>query len=430
MSRVPPDFSVLGYHHDPVSGDCDEIGAQATYLRTVSQRVRDAHEGLDQALRSDHISKQLDSILANVTAVSGKLQLVQSRYLGAAAALDAYREALIPIQREADALAANAADQHNYDSRQYDRSAGLSRQMTNTTDPTAYNNLKVEFDEVERQRATARANIDDAKEELRQLITARNSQAETAAVRVSTAADGSGLNDTLIDHITNAIDKIVQYVKDHSEIFKKIGDVLGWISLGLTVLSIFCPPLAIFAAILGGISGAFSLVGGLGKVLKDGDWGSFALTAASSVLSIFGAGKAIKAVGKIMTAGKLTLPKAIAAYGKAQGRLVNQLGHGTARMKAFFRQTVGHKTPLLKRAVAAVRTVTEFLGTRRVGHIISDGKLLTRVGMSQHGAEQTARVIDLTARKVVPIVGKSIVTSVIPSSPAHRTERTYMQVAA
>lgn len=428
MSRIAPDFTALGHHHDPVNGDVEEIAAQAAHLRMTAKRVGEAHEGLDHVLKSDHVSKQLDAILADVTSVSGKLQLVQARYLGAGAALDAYREALAPIQQRADQLAKEATAQHNYDANNYETSAGLSRQMGNAADPAAYDRLKADFDEIETKREQARGKVEDAKKLLRDLIEQRKTAAETAATSIDSAADGSGLNDTLIDHVTNAIAKIGKFLKDHAALFKTIGDILGWAGLALSIASIFFPPLAVVAAIVNGLSGAFSLVAGIGKLVKDGDWGSFALTAVSSVLSMLGAAKAVKAVGKIASLGKMSIPKAMATFGKAQGRLVNQLGHSASRMKAFFRQATGHATPMFKRGISAIKTVTEFAASRRTLQIIGDSKLLAKLGMSRLNAEQAARVIDIVA----PEVRKAAVKLVLPERPraAYTTERTYMQVAA
>lgn len=428
MSRIAPDFSALGYHHDPVNGDVAEIAAQAAHLRMTAQRVGEAHEGLDNVLKSDHVSKQLDAILADVTSVSGKLQLVQARYLGAGAALDAYREALAPIQQGADQLAKEATAQHSYDANNYETSAGLSRQMSSATDLAAYERLKADFDEVETKREKARGRVDDAKSALHKLIDQRKTAAETSASSIDNAADSSGLNDTLIDHVTDAIAKIGKFLKDHAALFKTIGDILGWAGLALSIASIFFPPLALVAAIVNGLSGAFSLAAGLGKLLKDGDWGSFALTAVTSVLSMLGAAKAVKAVGKIASLGKMSIPKAMATFGKARGRLVNQLGHSGSRMKAFFRQATGHATPLFKRGTSAIKSVTEFAASRRTLEIIGDSKLLTKLGMSRQSAEQTARVIDIVA----PQVGKAAVKLVLPERPSAAciTERTYMQVAA
>ena len=64
MSRVAPDFTALGYHHDPVDGDVASIESQVDYLRTTAARVRAAHDGLEGVLHGDHVSKQLDTILA------------------------------------------------------------------------------------------------------------------------------------------------------------------------------------------------------------------------------------------------------------------------------------------------------------------------------------------------------------------------------
>jgi hypothetical protein len=219
---------------------------------------------------------------------------------------------------------------------------------------------------------------------------------------------------------------------DHADLFSTIGDVLGWISLGLSVAAIFVPFLAPVALIVGGIGGAFSLVGGIGKLMKDGDWGSFALTAASSALSFLGAAKAIKGVAKIVKFGKLSLPKAMTAFGRGQGQLVNRLGHSTARLKAFLKQATGHTTPLLQRAWGGFRAATSFKAAVDAGHLVADARLLRKLSFSPQAADKAARVVDLTVTKVLPEALKRAAGLLRPEQPRpdYCTERTYMQVAA
>ncbi len=437
MSRIPADFTPLGYHSDPVNGDSTAIAAEVTHLRATATKVREAHDGLQRIIRGSNQSQRLDTIQSQVSAVAGKLELVVARYNGTAAALDAYRATLEPIQLKADQLARDAAGDHATDVNNFDDSVALHRQILSSTDPAQITSLQSEYDDVEARRRTARANVASAKAALRGLIDERKAAAEHTAHTITSALDASGLNDTLIDHFNKGLETARQFLIDQSETLSKIGEVIGWVGFAVSLLAIVFPPLAVVALVINGIGAAFKVVGALGKALKDGNWGAFVLTAGIAAISILGAAKGLKAVGKIATAGKgMSVWKAMDTFGRGKGLLTNVAGHSTAKVKALVKGVIGHTTPFGSRVSKAGQLAKD------VGPALKDavrkgaGEFFHKVGLSAPSASQAARAtvdLALKADKLVKLFGEA--ASIVVGPPTGRsqgscTQRTFVAVAA
>lgn len=432
MSRVAADFAPLGYHNDPVSGDVDAMGQQVMSLRSTAHSVRQAHEGLDALSKADQVSNQLDEIMTDVTAVAGKLSLVVARYEGAATALDAYRQALAPIQPKADELARQAGPQHKVDADNFDDSLALRARILVTFDSGEHDRLTAQYDELEKQRTAARAVVSSAKEQLNGLIRQRDAAADAAAKAIQGAMDSSGLTDTIIDKFKDLVEKAGNWLKDHSQLLSSIGDFLGWVSFALTLASIVFPVLAPIALAVGAIGAVFSIAGGLGQALKDGNWGAFALSTAFSVFTIIGAAKGLKAVGTIASKGKMPLVQAMRTYGKASARLTNVAGHQMAKTKALIRALKGHSTPLTKKLGKAISLAGQGKPLLKAVTAEAGAKALRRLGLSPKSATQATRAtLEAFLKQVGSHTSSGDSRSDSPRyDSVHRTERTYMQVAA
>lgn len=393
MSRIAPDYSPFGYRSDPMSGDVDAIAAQTAHLRTIAEQMFTAEKALHGVSGDGQVSERLDVIVSDVASVRGKLALVQSRYAGAAGALEQYRAALQPDQAAADAVVRQHSQDVQTEKTQNARAWDLFGKATaNLLNPVAFAPINEEYNSAKASLNATRNTVASAKSQLAGLIANRKQNQKQAAAAIRAAADQSGLNDTVLDYVQKIVDNAKQWLIKHSESLTFIGEVLGWVSVALALASIVFPVLAPVAAVLGGIAGLFTLVGGLGKALKDGDWGKFALTAGLSVLSVFGAAKALKGVAQISKLGGLSPLKAMAAYGRAPNQLTNVVGHDIAKVKGGWRAilrgdktlvqrskgliTVGKTVPrlLLKDAPAKIGAqVLEKLGLRA-----SDATILVR----------------------------------------------------
>jgi hypothetical protein len=81
----------------------------------------------------------------------------------------------------------------------------------------------------------------------------RDTAAQIAADLISAAVENDGLNDNLWDDFSG-------WVAENAEVLKAIKDVLGWITTGLSIASMFFPVLAPFALAAAGLTAALSLV--------------------------------------------------------------------------------------------------------------------------------------------------------------------------
>lgn len=419
MSRVPADFSVVGYGHDPVNGSVEEIASQALTMRNIARQLDDAHGALDSAFNADQKSERLDKLLADVRSVSGKLSLVVTRYHGAAHALDTYASKLAPLQRAADAAAREAVEEHRKDAAQHATSADLYRQIQTAPDPATATRLESDYRSVEARRNTARSNVEGAKKLISNLVAERKQAAEAASNEIKHAMEASGLNDTIIDKVKRFIANAGEWLKKHAEALTKIGEAIGNFSTVLSILALIPTPLSpLFkaAAVAVGVVGAtFTIAGALGKALKDGNWGAFAMTTGLSVLGIIAGSKALGKAANTTTFGQRA----------TQGKQLMEKG------LAALKNGTGHSTPLINRAQGLVQYAK---GT--VAMIVNRDKLsafrtLRGIGVSSKAtAMGIVEIGSSLAKKVATKSLSAVVHSFIARQPSHgggcfETQRTY-----
>lgn len=291
------DWSPLGCSEDPVPGDPEVVREYAARFRATATQAGDAAQLLRSFAGSGMVSYSVDALLAESTALAGRLTLVESRYVGASGALNSYSPALTNARnRSLDLL--HEAEQLK---RQEDYARSRSNEMYNHIScmPAGpeFDALVEDYRRNESARSIRRGDIQDAKNTLIQVCRDRDDAADDAADVISTAMNASQLNDTLVDHVQEFFHNLDKWVQEHADVLSAIGNVFSAVGIGLQVASLFFPPLLIVGRIFGGIGALFSVAGAFGTARKTGDWRSFWVEAAFAAVT-FGAGKALVGVGK------------------------------------------------------------------------------------------------------------------------------------
>jgi hypothetical protein len=88
------DWSPLGCSEDPVPGDPEVVREYAARFRATATQAGNAAQLLRSFAGSGMVSYSVDALLAESTALAGRLTLVESRYVGASGALNSYSPAL------------------------------------------------------------------------------------------------------------------------------------------------------------------------------------------------------------------------------------------------------------------------------------------------------------------------------------------------
>ena len=331
MTRHAPDYSPFGYSTDPMSGDPEAIGDQVLKLNTIQYKAGEAVLRLAKVSAAGQKSERLDAIVDDVRKVSGQLQQVEFRYDAARAALGGYLRAFEPAQQQADQI----VSEHLGASREEKAHAGtvweLRKEMAlHLADPPVFDRLNEEYHREKQQRDAKRQEIAEAKAHLKSLIQARHTAGDIAAAEIR-GANGN-LNDSIKDHLDAAVKAAQNWIKDNAENLKLIGDILGKISILLSLAALVFPVLAPFAAIAGIAGGIFSGLGAYGEYLKDGDGNKLAGELFFAGLSIFAGARVLGKVGKLMASGKslVAASKAATAVGSVSREFGHKLGKGIA----------------------------------------------------------------------------------------------------
>jgi len=291
------DWSPLGWHHDPVPGAPEIVEDYAGRFRTTATQAGEAARLLESFSRSGMVSYSVDKLLAESTALAGRLTLVESRYVGAAGALSRYAPELRSARDRSWELLQQAGPLREQERRAHDHSNEMYWQLQFMPCGPQRDGLVDQYQANERARAAQKSNIQNVKDALKQICNQRDSAAENAASIIKRAMEASGLNDTIVDHVQEFFHKVDSWLKDHAGSLSAWGTGLGYLSLGLKVAGVFFPPLAIAGTVVGFAAAGLKMAGEFGKARKTGDWKSFWVEAAFTAVGL-GSGKVLGKVGR------------------------------------------------------------------------------------------------------------------------------------
>lgn len=317
-----------------IPGDPDYVEAKAQRYAAIAQSIQESARRLREIARMDGIrSDAIEAMRERAATTADSISRAGGRYGGTAQALAEYA----PVHRDCQALAEAAAAEYEQAQEGAARAAHTSEQHTTNA---AQGGASQKADEkqaayfeglaAERQGTAnaAYARYTDAWERWR-------AAAASAAAKIDTAVDESGLNNTLWDTIVNVV-KAIGEVAAVAAIFFSWVPILGQI---LTVI-----------AIVGAI---VSLIDGIAALMRTGDWAAFAGTALSSLLGLFGGGiikflsKGITMAahsGKLVQAGTFVSRRDARKLGMITGKKRAQLFAANQRgAKDFFKDSFAFK---------------------------------------------------------------------------------------
>lgn len=304
MSGRNYDWSPLNCSSDPVPGYPDVLDQYLQVFRTTSQAAEHAHSDLLRISTDQLKAKDLDDLRPRVTELSATMLNVKTIYDAATRALEVYAPVLRDAQSRSLSLLRQAEGPAHQERSDGGQSRGMYRQLLFTPAGPEREQLQADYEQLEQRRVRNLEAIRTAQESLRGVCESRDEAAEYADSHLKGALEHSPLKDTWWDAVKDCWTAFDQWLQDNSELFEFLGDMLGKISLCLTILAFFFPPLGVVAGVVGIAAGIASLMGAWGKARKTGNWGTFAVEAVFAALSIFSGFKAIGAsVKAARTAG-------------------------------------------------------------------------------------------------------------------------------
>ena len=232
MTR-PSDWSALDLASDPVPGRPDDIRATATDARGTAQLIESQVSDLRRLGTAEGWDADSGRTFAmEAPVLADAVARAQARYVGLAAALDAYAAGLEGLQRRADAALADAED------------AAVAGRRARALPVDATPGTVAEADQIEtRERAIAASSSDhdDALGVVHQLVGSGGggelSLLDDAFVAALVAAGDDELKDSWLDPAK-------QFVHENRGVINVVKDVLKALGPVLTVAAIVFPAAA------------------------------------------------------------------------------------------------------------------------------------------------------------------------------------------
>jgi hypothetical protein len=206
------------------------------------------------------------------------------------------------------------------------------------------------------------------------------------------APDKPGLFSRIVHGVENAWNDTIQWVKDHADLIKLIGDLLSDLSGILAVLAIITAPFeplgAIFATAAVVASAAALVTHLIAKAAgADVSWISIGFDALGAIPGIGAFAKGAK-----VAEGSVAAARAV------------ELGEGFRGVTTVSRNFVGKAGELIaggKQITLFNKFSVEFGGLKNAGKIISDGKILNRMQLVSEQVYHSGQLIGTKGLKVI-----------------------------
>ncbi len=323
MSR-PSDWSPLGWQCDPIPGDPLMVADSAAKYRSTATAVSAAIDNLRRLDLSNLKSLAFATSLDKIKEVAGKLDKVEARISGAAAALEYYGPKLDGAQLES-LRALETAQAHAQNRRAYSQQVTeLANAHNGSNDPAQRDALRERYLDACRKRDHEGEAVSSAKAQLARAIASRDEAAEATVRALDEIDQDSPIKDTWWDKTVDWFEKNVEPVlRKVFDALAEFADKWGWV---LDLVGAFVTVLAAFVfgpvgwLVAGAIFAAISITLSMAKIgsayykMKDGGppavFGATVAGEAVSIgLSIFGVfakGSFVAKLGAKPVAGALT----------------------------------------------------------------------------------------------------------------------------
>lgn len=267
MSASTYDWSVAGFAGNPIPGDPELVVSTGRSWTETGRSLSGAQAMLRRIDSSDLISETTAKVGSRVAELESRLILAADRYSVAGPALTTYGAAMERAQQQAvAALQAAAQARAQYQTAQAHRD-DFSWQARSSTEPAEREQLLAAFARAQAAADDASAAWHAARSRILDAQAQRDTAAGTASRQIHMAVDGSDLNDSFADKVHVLLEDIAEFVEDLLDTFPVIRaivdglkaaaawvwdnlDGLSLLFTALAVVTIWCPPLSGFFAVV------------------------------------------------------------------------------------------------------------------------------------------------------------------------------------
>lgn len=370
----PAGYPALGF--DPAPGTAGKAEALAQDFGRVARELGEAHSALIQIGRGGGIwqGEAAEKFQARLGELPGFLDKAHRSLGDGAKALGQWASDLSSMQTTAahyEAQAAEARQRLNHARSNPD--LGLAGRTF--TDAQSLQQAESRYHAAAAELNTAQRELNDIRDMAKRLLAQHEDLASQVANALKRAKDEAIKEPGFFDRLGEAFDKFAhgvadlaaktwQWVKDHAEDIKKIGDVLSTVSSVLGVIAIataaFEPVGAIFAAAAGVTSVAAMAAHGVAKAAgADVSWTSIAGDALGAVPFVGGVAKGAKIASLAKNAG-------VAANAATAAR--------ATKIASSLQSTTGKAMSLVEKAGMRGSTKLILKGEGMAGRLVAAGE--------------------------------------------------------
>ncbi|WP_438387945.1 putative T7SS-secreted protein [Actinopolyspora saharensis] len=318
------EYPALGF--DPAPGTVTTVESVAADLQQVATRMGSAHEALSEIGRQQGLweGKAAEAFQDTVGELPKYLEQAHNSLGGAARTLTQWSHDLSSLQQKARSYEAEAAAARQK-VRQAESNPDLNLANQHFPDQASLQQAQRRLDEAQAALQRANNELDSIVDQAKRLLQQHDELARQVenALRKATeqAPEKPGLLERLGDaleqlgeNISEAADQAWQWVQDHADTLKQIGDVLSTVSTVLGVVAIATSWIPGVNAVTAGAAMTVSAAAlGVNSLAKAGgadvSWGKIATDAVGVIPGgrvVAGAKNAVTQAAKVGAASKMT----------------------------------------------------------------------------------------------------------------------------
>ncbi|SDO25407.1 hypothetical protein SAMN05216368_11365 [Cryobacterium flavum] len=297
------DWTPVNLGSDPVPGEPGIVQSGGLSYLEVADAIRSAERRLRNLdAGGSVVSEAVEALQETANTVADNILRAEKRYRAVGQALLDYAPQLESAQQESQSalesarIARDTADESSAHQRHYLR---LAADDTDPVQALMYTNVAETF---ETDAVSASAGVGLAITRINDAVTSRDRGAETARGSIENITSSDDLNDGWWDN----------WGKDALAV---ITDIAGWVSAiaGVLALLVSWIPVVgqLLAAALLVVAGLAAVVNAIGNIVLassgERSWGEAGLSIAGVALSFIGMGAAVKVVGRVLMAEKVTM---------------------------------------------------------------------------------------------------------------------------
>lgn len=311
------EFPALGF--DPAPGDPAALGTAAGAVTGAGRVLGDAAANVTRLNSAGWTGDAADAFRGQLADLPRDLDLAARSHRTAARTLTDYGTGLAARQRRATELETRAATLRQQESAAVAEVNRLAGRTAPAGSPE-FTALKGRYDSARARATSIGSDLQEVLAEARRLHSEHRSAAADAARALRGVADAPYEEP---GWLSRAWSSVKGWIAEHAETLRTISSVLKGISAVLGVLS-FVPGLQFLAPFAMGLGVAALVIDGALCAAGEGDWASFAIDAALTILPagpVMRAIKRIPGVTRVLRGANALIPPAV------KGRLFRAVGN-------------------------------------------------------------------------------------------------------